>query len=110
MPKGDRTGPAGMGPMTGRGAGLCGGNPVPGYMNQGLGRGMGRGRGHRNRFFAGMPGWRGMGWSGHFVADAGPTAADEIEILKQQAAFLEKSLAGVNQRLRDLEKDKDTDA
>ena len=33
MPFGDRTGPAGLGPMTGRAAGFCAGYPVPGYMN-----------------------------------------------------------------------------
>ena len=33
MPFGDGTGPAGMGPMTGRTAGFCAGYPVPGYMN-----------------------------------------------------------------------------
>ncbi len=33
MPRGDGTGPAGMGPMTGRAAGYCAGYPVPGYMN-----------------------------------------------------------------------------
>ena len=33
MPRGDRTGPAGLGPMTGRAAGFCAGYPVPGYMN-----------------------------------------------------------------------------
>jgi hypothetical protein len=33
MPWGDGTGPAGMGPMTGRAAGYCAGYPVPGYMN-----------------------------------------------------------------------------
>lgn len=38
MPFGDRTGPAGMGPMTGRAAGFCAGFPVPGYMNPSMGR------------------------------------------------------------------------
>ncbi len=38
MPGGDRTGPAGMGPMTGRAAGICAGYPVPGYMNPVMGR------------------------------------------------------------------------
>ncbi|MBN1664285.1 MAG: DUF5320 domain-containing protein [Deltaproteobacteria bacterium] len=33
MPGGDRTGPAGMGPMTGRAAGFCAGYPTPGYTN-----------------------------------------------------------------------------
>jgi len=33
MPAGDGTGPAGLGPMTGRAAGFCAGYPMPGYMN-----------------------------------------------------------------------------
>ena len=33
MPVGNGTGPAGMGPMTGRAAGYCAGYSVPGYMN-----------------------------------------------------------------------------
>jgi hypothetical protein len=33
MPFGDGTGPAGLGPMTGRAAGFCAGYPMPGYMN-----------------------------------------------------------------------------
>ena len=33
MPLGDRTGPAGRGKMTGRKAGYCAGNNVPGYIN-----------------------------------------------------------------------------
>jgi hypothetical protein len=47
MPRGDRTGPSGLGPMTGRAAGYCAGYPVPGFMNppRGLGRGLGRRRG-----------------------------------------------------------------
>ena len=40
MPGGDGTGPAGMGPMTGRAAGYCAGYPVPGYMNPAAGRGL----------------------------------------------------------------------
>ncbi len=37
MPFGDGTGPAGMGPMTGRAAGFCAGFPTPGYMNPSVG-------------------------------------------------------------------------
>ena len=33
MPRGDGSGPAGMGPMTGRAAGYCAGYPMPGYVN-----------------------------------------------------------------------------
>jgi len=38
MPFGNGTGPAGMGPMTGRAAGFCAGYLVPGYMNSAVGR------------------------------------------------------------------------
>ena len=38
MPLGDGTGPAGLGPMTGRAAGFCAGFGVPGYMNPVAGR------------------------------------------------------------------------
>ena len=62
MPRGDGTGPGGMGPMTGRAAGFCAGYPVPGFMNPiggrlglGLGRGRGMGRGMGRRPFYGMP-------------------------------------------------------
>ena len=41
MPRGDRTGPLGRGPMTGRGLGYCAGYDAPGFM---FGRGFGRGR------------------------------------------------------------------
>ena len=47
MPRGDGTGPTGMGSMTGRAAGYCAGYSMPGYVNpiprQGLGLGLGRG-------------------------------------------------------------------
>ncbi|HPG31328.1 MAG TPA: DUF5320 domain-containing protein, partial [bacterium] len=51
MAFGDGTGPAGLGQMTGRGAGFCAGFNVPGYANPGAGFGGrrcfggGRGRG-----------------------------------------------------------------
>lgn len=32
MPRGDRTGPSGEGPMTGRGLGLCSGSDTPGFV------------------------------------------------------------------------------
>jgi hypothetical protein len=38
MPFGDGTGPAGLGPMTGRAAAFCAGFPVPGYINPIIGR------------------------------------------------------------------------
>ena len=58
MPLGDREGPWGHGPMTGRSIGYCAGYPFPGFMNPGPGFGFGRGRGWcRGRFgrFWGYP-------------------------------------------------------
>jgi hypothetical protein len=71
MPGGNGTGPAGMGPMTGRAAGFCAGYPVPGYMNPvggrgygGWGRGFrGGGWGRRNWYYAtGLTGWQRAGY------------------------------------------------
>lgn len=68
MPLGDRTGPWGLGPMTGRGLGYCAGFPYPGYMNPGypglgFGRGFGFGRGHgRGMGFGRSRGWRRAGF------------------------------------------------
>ena len=52
MPRGDRTGPEGRGPMTGRRMGLCAGYNIPGFENQRFGRGQGirRGLGFRQRY------------------------------------------------------------
>ncbi|HOG45341.1 MAG TPA: DUF5320 domain-containing protein [Anaerolineae bacterium] len=38
MPRGDGTGPTGMGPRTGRGLGPCANYPTPGNANPGAGR------------------------------------------------------------------------
>jgi hypothetical protein len=66
MPAGDGTGPMGMGPMTGRGAGYCGGYDAPGWANPGPGRAFGAGRG-RGAFWGGRGAWGGggpMAWGG----------------------------------------------
>ncbi|MBN2406316.1 MAG: DUF5320 domain-containing protein [Elusimicrobia bacterium] len=120
MPGGDRTGPEGMGPMTGRGAGYCAGYDVPGYMNPAgwggyprYGRGFGgRGRGFRHRFFAaGMPGWaRGRGWYGWgtvpYDAPQSLDPASEKEGLKRESEYLKKELQEIQSRIKELEKDK----
>lgn len=117
MPRGDRTGPAGMGPMTGRAAGFCAGFGMPGYMNpafaRGFGMGFGRGRGAggggrgwRNRFFAtGQPGWMRYGWSGGSYANMAVYPNQEIEKqdLKTQAEALRSELDLINKRLSEIE-------
>jgi len=129
MPGGDGTGPAGMGPMTGRAAGFCAGYPVPGYANpvggRGMGMGWGRGGGwgRRNWFYAtGLPGWARAGYGmpawgvyagGAYgypaaypgVSPAGPTAEQEQQALKKQSEYLQQSLDDINKRIEELEKE-----
>ena len=120
MPRGDKTGPAGMGPMTGRAAGYCAGNQVPGFVSSAFGRGYwgrGGGRGWRRWFHAtGLPGWARtpMGyptWSGPgypFVPQAGTltpsmTAEQELDALRKQAEFFQDELGQINKRIEQLE-------
>ena len=123
MPGGDGTGPAGLGPMTGRAAGYCAGFAVPGFMNaipgrgfRGWGRGRG-GRGWRHWFHAtGLPGWQraAMGWPvwggpwAYGPPDAVPFAAaatteQELDALKGQAEHLEGALEGIRRRIEELQ-------
>lgn len=119
MPGRDRTGPMGMGPMTGRGMGYCAGVGAPGYANPapGFGRGFGRGRGGwgsgrgwRNQYYAtGQPGWARAGYGYAPAWDYGPygpmTQEQETELLKSQAQALKRELDAITQRLEELEKE-----
>ncbi|MGI6286301.1 DUF5320 domain-containing protein [Neomoorella humiferrea] len=117
MPRGDRTGPWGLGPRTGRGAGYCSGFPVPGFMNPafGFGRGLGRGRGlglgwgRRLAwgFFPSFYGYHpGAFWGASFPGAVPPGgAAPDAEFLKQQAAVLESQLKMVKEQLKALQRE-----
>lgn len=116
MPRGDSTGPMGMGPMTGRGAGYCAGYNMPGYFNNATGRnfGMGSGRGFagrgfcaggfgmRNRFYAtGVPG---RAWSGSWAMPTGkPDPESEKQVLKRQVDLLQSEMEAIRQRLDELD-------
>jgi len=126
MPGGDRTGPLGAGPMTGRGIGLCAGYEVPGYMNPAFGRGfgggrgrgfgrgfgMGGGRGWRNQYYAtGLPRWaRGYAYPylERFPGDFGTTTnaktaqAGELAYLEEQARYLKEALDDIETRVNKL--------
>jgi hypothetical protein len=98
MPGGDRTGPTGKGPLTGRGAGFCAGDDRPGYGPfRGFGRGFGRGGGG---------GWgfrgRGRGWWGYGPA-VPPSPDEEAAALRTQAEGLQAALKNINDRLDRLE-------
>ncbi|MCK5241976.1 DUF5320 domain-containing protein [bacterium] len=117
MPGGDRTGPAGMGPMTGRVAGYCAGYSVPGYMNSVSGRGFlgwgrGGGRGRRNWFYAtGLTGWQGAGtgWPVYGAPRAYPAPntpamkAQELDALKSQAEYFGDALQEIKKRIEEFE-------
>jgi hypothetical protein len=128
MPAGDRTGPMGMGPMTGRGAGYCGGYDDPGWANPGPrrafglgwgrgglragGGGWGRGFRHRNWYYAtGIPGWARSGYApawgappawGYRPYAGAPSREEETEFLRQQAEWLKEQLDAIGQRIEEL--------
>jgi len=133
MPRGDGTGPAGMGPMTGRAAGYCAGYPVPGFMNPYGGRGLGMAWGRGGGWGMGMAwrrgwggggwgggGWGGGGWGGGGYAPApyappayappawgAPSREDEMEMLRTQADWLKGQTDAVNKRIQELEKEQE---
>ena len=121
MPRGDRTGPTGAGPLSGRGMGFCKGYDVPGYMNPGFGQGFGRGRGsgrgmgRGNRWgyqATGQPGWA-RGYAGDFERPMAFQNQDipysmnehnELRYLKDQAKSLKQMLQDINSRIDELDK------
>jgi len=115
MPRGDRTGPNGMGPMTGRGAGYCAGYNVPGYMNPGpgygaYGRGYGLGMAWRRGWGGGGRG-RGFGAGyaypvppapGYAPYPVQPSADAQLQALKTQAEYLQSQLESINGQIANL--------
>ncbi len=132
MPRGDGTGPMGMGPMTGRGAGYCAGFPSPGFMNPiggrlGLGLGRGRGRafspygyygagGFPNIPYAPYPAYGGTGavpydfpqtpgtTPGAAPFATGPSPEQELSFLKDQNSVLKSQIDQISSRIKELEK------
>lgn len=116
MPGGDRTGPLGAGPMTGRAAGFCAGYALPGYAHglQGRGYGRGFGRGIGCGFRRGRGGRWGVRYDGYefdygvpFAVPYGgePTRQQEKDALKGQAKYFEEALAEIKKRISDLEEE-----
>lgn len=103
MPRGNRTGPIGLGPMTGRRAGYCAGYDAPGYANPaprlGMAHGLGGGgHGRRNMFYAtGLPRWARWGYTP-------PAPQQKAEALKEQAGWLKDQLDAINKRIEELER------
>jgi len=82
-----------MGPMSGKAAGYCVEQQIPGCVGRGYGRGFGRG--HGRRFRGGITG----------ISDAAPTATreQELEMLKQQAECFKTAGEEISARIKEIE-------
>ena len=128
MPGRDQTGPTGMGPSTGRGAGDCSNTETPGAANtqggrgrgmggRGRGGGMGRGLGRRNRLRAtGLTDVKQATMDEQSAGSIPPVqespsptveavGASEVDALKQQTKSMEQQMQRLNERIEQLETD-----
>ena len=121
MPGGDRTGPWGLGPMTGRGLGYCAGYSSPGF-TKGIPRGRGFGRGGGRGFGRGFWGrGRGFWGRGYFQepyygptpyyppyqqgVSTEPAREEEKAYLEDMVKALEEEIKSIKDRLRELSKE-----
>ena len=113
MARGNRMGPNGMGPMTGRGLGYCNGYESPGYTKDaprggaGFGRGFGRGfeRGYGRGFGYGA-GYGNQGFSNYPNYPAPQySAKDEEKYLESEMNTLKNQIKTMEARLSELKKD-----
>ena len=97
MPRGNRTGPMGMGPRTGRGMGYCSGYTVPGYAHGAPmgGRGRGMGWGPQNRYAVNEP--------PYFPEPM--TAKEEAKLLEQTLENLKSQIKTIEKRMESLDAD-----
>jgi hypothetical protein len=112
MPRGDKTGPWGAGPMSGRAAGYCAGYPVPGFMNPIRGYGRGFGRGWGRGFGRGWGKGFGRRWYGYpapvIVQPAYPQVSPPVtqpQSPEQEIAALENYQKELVAEKADLEKE-----
>lgn len=103
MPRGDGTGPMGMGRMTGRGMGYCTGAATPGSTDSvGFGGSYGCRRGFRRTFnVTGLPGWARSGYPVNTVMYEPDVSKKEV--LNNQVEFLGNQLQQVKKRISSLE-------
>jgi len=108
MPRGDRTGPMGYGPMTGRGMGYCGGFTGPGFMSPGPGYGFGRGGGFGRGFGRGFGHFWGYPYPQATPYSTFPPLTDEqeMDVLDEQTKILEDELHQLKRRQSELKRQK----
>ncbi|MFX0085206.1 MAG: DUF5320 domain-containing protein [Candidatus Hodarchaeota archaeon] len=103
IPRGNRTGPWGIGPRTGRGLGYCAGYPSPGY-TKGPGMGLGRGYGWSR-------GGRGGGWGQGRRFYPYPSDVIPLESIptpfwapEEESKYLESTLTALKKEIELIEK------
>jgi hypothetical protein len=111
MAQGDKTGPMGQGPMTGRGLGYCAGYDSPGFTRgfgggggRGQGRGFGGGRVQRRGFGRSRGRGFGLGVNPQLNPQFSGSNNNEISSLKAQAEALKMAQMEIERRLNNLEK------
>ena len=111
MPGFDRTGPQGWGAMSGGGRGAC--NPAAlgsaGMYGNGRG-GFGRRGFSQNGFgpgsFRGRGQGRGRGWfPPSYASDPPVSAAEELQLLKNESLAMKDALDAINRRIEELDKE-----
>lgn len=97
MPRGDRTGPTGDGPMTGGRRGFCAGYDVAGFQNDRIGMGMGYGRSFSRKGIGGRMSFRNRRYSDLSNSeDANNPLVKEISGIKEMLASLMDKLSKSN--------------
>jgi len=94
MPRGNRMGPMGQGPMTGRGAGFCAGNGNGNGFGSGMGfgaGGSGSGRGYRFRQAVGLQPVFSNSEEAAFLENRKSLLSGELESVKSRLAALKES-------------------
>ncbi len=107
MPLGDKTGPTGLGPMTGRGLGQCNSDSRSGNFNNFQRQGMGFRRGFRGGgrgwFGYGQPPFFGLRYRNSFQY---PTAKEEKGIMTENLKALKEEMSAIEKRIKELSKQK----
>lgn len=105
MPRGDRRGPAGYGPGTGRGLGFCAGYDTPGFTKPGPGMGhgfrRGYGRGMRRGFNFGFA----RGGYAPSYREENYSKEDEIRELSEYAKDMKSELDEILNRIEELKEE-----
>ncbi len=103
MPGFDRTGPSGIGPMTGGGRGRC---APRGTFRDRLfrGTGFGQGRGFGMGHGSGRCTWVPAYYDAPYSSVSAKSRDQEIDILKNEAQALKEELKDIESRISELEK------